>query len=79
MAKAIHTETAQRPKAADVLVNISEAAIDFRYFNRKVTLVDIGRVVIAASRVLRYDNVDERISVENAAVLALAKKRQLVG
>jgi hypothetical protein len=34
--------------------------------------------VSTASRSLRYDNVDERIEVENATVLALAKKRQLV-
>jgi hypothetical protein len=31
-----------------------------------------------SSRVLRYDNVDELISVENATVLAIAKKRNLV-
>jgi len=34
--------------------------------------------VSTASRLLRYDNVDERIEVENAVVLQLAKKRQLV-
>jgi hypothetical protein len=34
--------------------------------------------VNVASRLLRFSNIDERIEVENAAVLALAKKRQLV-
>ena len=32
----------------------------------------------ASSRVLRIADLDERISVENAAVMALAKKRNLV-
>jgi hypothetical protein len=36
------------------------------------------RLVSAASRLLRYANQGERIEVENATVLALAKKRQLV-
>jgi hypothetical protein len=35
-------------------------------------------VVGTASRLLRYDNIDERIEVENATVLALVKKRGLV-
>jgi len=45
---------------------------------RASSLSDVVRVVGTASRLLRYDNVDERIEVENATVLALAKKRQLV-
>jgi hypothetical protein len=39
------------------------------------------RVAIAgvdASRLLRFSNLDERIETENQAVLALARKRQLV-
>jgi hypothetical protein len=36
------------------------------------------RIVSTASRLLRYENQEERIEVENAAVLSLAKKRQLV-
>jgi hypothetical protein len=40
--------------------------------------LDIARVVSASSRVLHIRDLDERISVENAAVMALAKKRQLV-
>jgi len=38
----------------------------------------MARLVSAASRLLRYENQEERIEVENATVLALAKKRQLV-
>ena len=76
MAKA--HQTAERPKALDTLIVITEQAIDFRYGDRKPTLVDIGRVVIAASRVLHVKDLDERISVENAAVLAIAKKRELI-
>ena len=38
----------------------------------------IARVVSASSRVLHIRDLDERISVENAAVMVLAKKRNLV-
>jgi hypothetical protein len=46
--------------------------------DRTPTLVDIGRVVIAASRMLHIKDLDERNSVKNTVVLALSKKRQLV-
>jgi hypothetical protein len=75
MAKISGTE---RPKAVETLVDIAERAIVFRFTDKTVTLSDVVRVVGTASRLLRYDNVDERIEVENATVLALAKKRQLV-
>jgi hypothetical protein len=67
-----------KPKALDVLTSIADQAIDFRYADRRVTLVDVGRAVIAASRVIHIKDLDERISCENAAVVAIAKKRQLV-
>jgi hypothetical protein len=70
--------TAERPKALDVLVGITEQAIDFRYADKKLTLVDIGRAVIVASRVLHIRDLDERISCENAAVLQIAKARRLI-
>ena len=68
----------ERPKAVDALVGITEQAITFRYPERTPSLSDVVRVVSTASRLLRYENQDEGIEVENAAVLALAKKRQLV-
>jgi hypothetical protein len=68
----------ERPKAVDVLMDLTERAVAFRYPDRSPTLSDVVRVVSTASRLLRYSNLDERIEVENAAVLALAKKRQLV-
>lgn len=79
MAKA-PTTAEPRPKATDVLTSIADQALAFRYAgsNRMPTLVDIGRVVIAASRVLHIKDLDERISVENACVLAIAKKRELI-
>jgi hypothetical protein len=73
------TPTAERPKAVDALIDITERAIAFRYTERNPTLSDVARVVSTASRLLRYDNIDERIEVENATVLALVKKRGLVG
>ena len=68
----------ERPKAVDTIIAITEHAIAFRLTERTPTLSDVARVVSTASRLLRSSNLDERIEVENAAVLQLAKKRQLV-
>jgi hypothetical protein len=76
--KVAKASVAERPKAVETLVGITEQAIAFRFADRAPGLNDIVRVVGTAGRLLRYDNVDERIEVENATVLALAKKRQLV-
>ena len=59
-------------------LGISEQAIAFRFAEKTPSLNDMARLVSAASRLLRYENQEERIEVENATVLALAKKRQLV-
>jgi hypothetical protein len=77
MAKTAITET--RPKAVDCLVGIVEQAIAYRFTQKTPTISDVARVVGTASRLLRYDNLDEKIEVENATVLALVKKRGLVG
>ena len=76
MAKA--PQNTARPKSIDTLVNITETALAFRFTERTPTLSDVARVVNTASRLLRFSNLDERIEVENAAVIALAKKRALV-
>ncbi len=70
----------ERPKALDTLIAITEQAIAFRYAgsNRVPSLVDIGRVTIAASRTLHIRDVDEKISLENACVMTIAKKRELI-
>jgi hypothetical protein len=79
MAKATTTTTAAEwPKALDVMTSIAEKAIDFRYANRRVTMVDVGRAVLAASRIIHIKNLDERLETENRAVMQIAKKRQLV-
>jgi hypothetical protein len=75
MAKATVTE---KPKAVDALVDITERAIAFRFADRTPSLNEMVRMVSTASRLLRYENQEERIEVENATVLALAKKRQLM-
>jgi hypothetical protein len=72
------TATAERPKAVDTLMGITEQALAFRFTERTPTLSDVARVVNTASRLLRFSNLDERIEVENATVILLAKKRQLV-
>ena len=71
-------QSTERPKAVDAIVGITEQAITFRYPEGTPSLSDVVRVVSTASHLLRYENQDEGIEVENAAVLALAKKRQLV-
>ena len=76
MAKA--PQTTERPRALDTLVSVTEIALAYRYQDRTPTLSDMARVVSTASRLLRFSNLDERIETENQAVLALARKRQLV-
>jgi hypothetical protein len=74
----------KQPKAAngqtaiDVLVAIADLAVGHRYVDRTPKLVDVARAVSLANRLLRFSNIDERIETENAAVLALAKKRSLL-
>jgi hypothetical protein len=65
-------------KTLDVLVEISDLAVGHRFVDRTPKLVDVARAVALASRLLRFENIDERIETENAAVLALAKKRSLL-
>jgi hypothetical protein len=38
----------EKPKALDTLVEITEQALDFRYADKTVKLMDIGKVVIQA-------------------------------
>ena len=68
----------EQPKALDALISIVDAAIPYRYPAKIPTLSDLAHLVASASRVLHVRDLDERISAENAAVLALAKKRGLV-
>ena len=67
--------TTERPRPLDVLVGITESAIAFRFADRTPTISDVARVVAQASRVMHIRDLDERISVENAAVMAFAKQR----
>jgi hypothetical protein len=71
-------KTTEQPKALDALIGIVDLAIPYRYPEKIPTLSDLARLVASASRVLHVRDLDERISAENAAVLALAKKRGLV-
>jgi hypothetical protein len=72
------TKAADQPKTLDTLVAISDLAVAHRFQDRTPRLSDVARIVALASRVLHIRNIDERISVENAAVLALGKKRSLL-
>ena len=68
----------ERPRALDTLVAIVDQAIAFRFAERTPSLSDVARLVGASSRVLHIRDLDERISVENACVMEIAKKRSLV-
>jgi hypothetical protein len=70
--------TTDRPKALDTLIGIVEQAVAFRFVDRTPSLADLARLAQTASRCLRYDNVDEQISVVNAAVISVAKRRNLI-
>jgi hypothetical protein len=71
-------QSTERSKALDTLTSITEQAIAFRFQDRVPTLSDVARVVSTASRLLRFSNLDERIETENACVMQLARRRQLV-
>jgi hypothetical protein len=72
------TTATEQPTALDTLVGIVDLAVPCRWPDRTPTLGDLARLTGTASRCLRFDNVDERISTENAAVLAVAKKLALI-
>jgi hypothetical protein len=76
--KMAKTTATEKPKAVDTLVDITERAIAFRFADKTPSLNEMVRMVSTASRLLRYENQEQRVEVENATVLALAKKRQLV-
>jgi hypothetical protein len=68
----------ERPRAIDVLVGVAEIALEYRYSEKAPTISDMARTVSIASRLVRFSNLDEHIQTENLAVLALARKRQVV-
>jgi hypothetical protein len=76
MAKAPTTE---KPKALDTLTAIVDLVLAQRYPERMPTLVDIARVVSLANRSLRFDSREERLTCENAATLAVAKRLNMIG
>jgi hypothetical protein len=78
MKQSVKAPTAERPKALETLVGVTELALAYRYPERAPNISDMARTVSTASRPLRFSNLDERIETENLAVLALARKRQLV-
>jgi hypothetical protein len=75
MAKVSATE---KPKAVETLIGVVEQAIAFRFVERSPTIGDLARLVNTGSRLLRFSDVDERLSVENATTVALAKKLALM-
>jgi hypothetical protein len=76
LTKATATE---RPQTLATLTQIGELAVGYRFQDRTPTVSELARVIADASRSLRIRDLDERISCENAAVLALAKNRNLIG
>jgi hypothetical protein len=72
------TESPKPSASVEALVGIVEIVLKARDV-AKPTLGEIARIAGRASAVLlRISDVDERISVENAAIMAIAKKRNLL-
>ena len=61
-----------------MFLGVTEIALAYRYPEKTPTISDMARTVSTASRLLRFSNLDEKIETENIALLALARKRQLV-
>jgi hypothetical protein len=67
-----------RPKTLDTLVSITDLALAHRFTERPPTLGEVARMVGVASRVLHIRDLDERISCENAAVVEIAKRLNVI-
>jgi hypothetical protein len=75
----VQTSTqSERPKTLDVLIGVAEIAIEYRFQDKAPTISEMARTISTASRLLRFKDLDERFETENQAVLALARKRQLM-
>jgi hypothetical protein len=70
-------EPTSRPTAADTLIAVAEAVLAYRN-EKRVTLALLSRLMNRASGMLRINDIDERLELENAATLTLAKKLGLV-
>jgi hypothetical protein len=73
-----NVSVAERPKALNTLVAIVDQAIAFRFAERTPSLSDVARLVGVSGRVLHIRDLDERISIENACVMEIARKQSLV-
>jgi hypothetical protein len=65
-----------KPKAVDVLAAVTETVLGYR--GDKPTIAAIARVTNRASHLLRIGDLDERLEIENAATVLLAKKHGLM-
>jgi hypothetical protein len=72
----VKTENGSKPKAVEAVTSIAETVLAFRN-GGKPSLAQIARIAGRASSLLHLDNVDEKISVENAATIAVAKRHSL--
>jgi hypothetical protein len=68
--------TADRPKAQDVMVAMASLALEHRGGTPR--LRDIVLVVSQASRCLRVKSQEERLSIENAAVMEIGRKLAVI-
>ena len=71
------SEKSERPTATHTLVSISELVLKFRD-EEKPNLATVARVANRASGLLRLKDLDEKMEVENAATIQIAKKHWLM-
>jgi hypothetical protein len=67
-----------KPNAVETIMSLAETAMQF-HKDERPTLASVARTCGRASRLLRISDLDERMSCENQATIALAKKLNLVG
>jgi hypothetical protein len=75
--KAALATATPKPKADETLISIAESVLAYRGEERP-NLATVARIINRASALLRISDQDERMSYENVATLALAKKLNLV-
>jgi hypothetical protein len=70
-------KTNGQPKAVDVLIEVVETVLKYRRID-KPKLAVIAACANRASLLLRISDLDERIEVENATTVAMAKRHGLI-
>ena len=75
--KAAEAPKTEAAKSVEALVQIADVVFENRG-NEKPTFAEVARLANKASGLLRIKDRDEKLSIENAATIQIAKKYNLV-